>query len=134
MSIFSRIGDFISIMRGDHRYDDLVVWESEQAFWEKAKYRIPNLVPQHRVGRRRIDFAQLDTRLAIEVMGKRYHGGNTEESIEESWVSLVADWERGRELLKKGWIPVYFPAADCFSRPEYVVNEVLQIMKGLNRG
>jgi len=137
-NLLSTIKTFFRFMSGENPYDELVKWESERRFWDVAKYQIPGLIPQRKIRPYIADFSvwadKMPLGLIIEIQGKKYHGGDMSEEIAENWYKIVDDWERAREILiKAGWVVVFFPAADCFSRPQYMVNQVKQMIKSMEK-
>jgi hypothetical protein len=80
----------------------------EEMFWEEylTIFQRPYpLIPQYEVfgGRYRLDFANLETKTAVEIDGYEYHGDRQ---------AFRRDRKRDRELMADGWRVLHFAAAD----------------------
>ena len=63
----------------------------------------------------RIDFCYPDTKLAIEVLGWRFHAGK------RAW---ERDLNRHNVLVESGWLILYFTWSDITKRPAFVAEQV----------
>jgi very-short-patch-repair endonuclease len=73
------------------------------------KARLPQPIRQHKVGNRRVDFAYVDRRIAIELDGRADHGTKT---------VFEADRRRQNELALAGWLVLRFTWADVTKRED----------------
>lgn len=81
------------------RLDGVPESELERVFLRKLQAaRVPPPVRQFRIGRRRIDFAYPDRRVAVELDGVRYHTG----------AAFRLDRQRQNELIVLGWTILRF--------------------------
>lgn len=106
----------------------------EKEFWTRAindqrkglLYR--DIVPQHPVGKYRIDFAIPELKFGIEIDGLAYHNGQD---------SFMKDRSRQREIESQGWRIVRFAAKEvsldvdkCFREAEAIALELSQSLVG----
>lgn len=69
----------------------------------------------------RVDFADLERKLAIEIDGARYH--SSAEAQER-------DRKRDRRLIAAGWHPIHFTTDDVRHHPETMVAQLREILAG----
>lgn len=106
----------------------------EKEFWTRAindtakglLYR--DIVPQHPVGKYRLDFAIPELKFGIEIDGLAYHNGQD---------SFMKDRSRQREIESQGWRIVRFAAKEvsldvdkCFREAETIALELSQSLVG----
>jgi very-short-patch-repair endonuclease len=82
----------------------------EELFWLRIHIDInledvPLIVPQHPVGRYRVDFAIPSQKIAIEVNGYDYHS--------TKW-QLACDAQRTRDLIMEGWRVIPFTGSEIY--------------------
>lgn len=98
---------------------------AEQAFWdawlELDNPLLDGLAPQHEVlgGKYRLDFALPDERIAVEIDGFAYHGGQD---------AFMRDRARQRELEGHGWRFIRFAAKEVLDDPRLQVHEAQDII------
>lgn len=91
--------------------------ELERRFLEILRKRgLPEPARQHREGRRRIDFAYIDERIAIELDGYASHGSKT---------AFESDRLRQNELVLAGWFPLRF-TWEHVTQAAHTVGETLE--------
>lgn len=81
----------------------------------------PAAIPQHLVGRYRVDFAYPDIRLGIEAQSIRWHMGRAK---------FTYDMKRDRDLKRQGWTLAYFTWDDIL-RPNLVAEDVIALRAAL---
>lgn len=93
-----------------------------RSYWDKHYEELFPMVEEHRFHdkrRWRVDFANLEYKLALEIQGSGWgHGGSP--------ASLKSDTEKCQQLAILGW--TYFPilASDCTSRIDVAVLPLIQ--------
>lgn len=106
----------------------------EKEFWTRAindpskGLLYKDIVPQHPVGKYRIDFAIPELKFGIEIDGLAYHNGQD---------SFMKDRSRQREIESQGWRIVRFAAKEisldvdkCFREAEAIAVELSQALVG----
>jgi len=97
---------------------------AERALW-KAYLLSPetliaiDLLPQHRVGRYRLDFADPSRKIAIEVDGLAFHSGQA---------AFIRDQQRQRDLLAEGWTVIRFAAKEATATPNHCLAEIRRMV------
>ena len=95
--------------------------ELERAFLRRVRASgLPMPIRQHRIGERRIDFAFLAQRIAIELDGLRHHTAS----------AFRRDRRRQNELVLLGWTPLRFTWDDV-TREWSTVHRTLTLALGL---
>lgn len=120
--IFSQIG------RASQKFNSV----PEKEFWIQVvcnRYKgllFDKLVPQHPVGKYRIDFAIPELKFGIEIDGLAYHNGQD---------SFMKDRSRQREIESEGWRIVRFAAKEisldvdkCFWEAEAIALEMQDLV------
>lgn len=74
------------------------------------------LIPQHKIGKYRVDFALPNRRIAIECDGKEWHKDKTKDTLRDTY------------LFEKGWIVYRFEGWRIEYKLRDVINEILSLV------
>ncbi len=93
----------------------------EQAFWEAWHSRFRNhiqgglpLIPQYKIGKYRVDFAQIKTKTVIELDGYATHSSPD---------AIAYDRQRQRYIESQGWHVIRFGGKEIYSDAQACANE-----------
>jgi hypothetical protein len=87
-----------------------------------ARYRLPAYTYQHDAfgdGSVLIDFAWVDEKVAVEVLGFEDHGNPK---------AMTDDFEREHRLVNAGWIVLKFTWYQVVKRPKHVADTILRVL------
>lgn len=99
-------------------YDSLIESPIEKMFWEIAKNKIPNFVPQVEIGPYRADFAFTDRKILVELDGHDYH--KTKEQ-------RTHDAKRDRYLQENGWQVIRFTGSEVYRNTDACIEQTVKI-------
>lgn len=90
----------------------------EEYFWKAWRTTFPyiSLTPQYPINNYRVDFADIDTKTAIELDGKLFHSTPEQQ---------VKDELRQKEIERQGWRFIRFSGGDIFYHVDRCVIETL---------
>lgn len=98
----------------------------ERDFWnewltDSARVATTPLIPQYQIGRYRVDFAHVASKIVIELDGRAYHTDR---------YAFVRDRIRHRSLEKQGWHVVRFASAEIQGNLPSCISETHEIIQG----
>lgn len=128
LKVLESIGLFRPLAYDQKRFNRLAKTcnEIEAIFWSVSYFELSNwglFTPQKRVDGYRLDFALEGNgfKVAIEIDGQDHHTTQADRA---------ADYQRERNLKRRGWRFVRFTASEIYKDPQRCVSDVLGIVRG----